>query len=431
MREMKNSGIDWIGEIPIDWDILPAKRFFRNVKRVAGKDADNFERLALTLNGVIKRSKTDNEGLQPEQFESYQILKENEMVFKLIDLENVKTSRVGLSSYTGLVSPAYIVLTNENKDNRFYYYWFISMYYNEVFNHLGGSGVRSALNAKDLLNIPIPNINGAERKKISDFLDEKCAKIDAVIEKQKQVIEKLKEYKLSVITEAVTKGLDPTVPMKDSGVEWIGEMPSRWCLVPFKYVLNERNEKNIPIKTDERLSLSIDKGITLYAEKTTNLDRFKDDVSLYKLAHKGDFVLNSMNMIVGAVGISNYFGCVSPAYYVYYDCEDDHITAKFCDYLFKSKSMRKVLYSLGKGIMAIDRGDGRVNTCRLKVSRDDLRSLKIPVPPIIEQRKIVEKLRKIEIKIDSAIKIRENTIEKLTEYKKSLIYEVVTGKREV
>lgn len=124
MREMKDSGVEWIGEIPKDWEIVQTKRFFRNIKRVVGSDVDNYERLALTMNGVIKRSKEDSEGLQPEKFEVYQILRKNELVFKLIDLENVKTSRVGLSSYTGLVSPAYIVLTNELEDNRYYYYWF-------------------------------------------------------------------------------------------------------------------------------------------------------------------------------------------------------------------------------------------------------------------------------------------------------------------
>ena len=229
----------------------------------------------------------------------------------------------------------------------------------------------------------------------------------------------------------VTKGLDPNVEMKDSGVEWIGKIPKHWCYLAFRNVLFERTEKNDPICTNERLSLSIDKGVTLYAEKTTNLDRFKDDVSQYKLAYEGDLVLNSMNMIVGAVGVSNYFGCVSPAYYTYYDNKADHITSRYCDYLFRCKTMRKVLFSLGKGIMSIDRGDDRINTCRLKVSRTDLRALKIPVPPEAEQRKIVNFLNQKEITINKTISDRQIAIEKLQEYKKSLIYEVVTGKREV
>ena len=203
MREMKDSGVEWIGEIPKDWEIVPTKRFFRNIKRVVGSDVDNYERLALTMNGVIKRSKEDSEGLQPEKFEGYQILRKNELVFKLIDLENVKTSRVGLSSYTGLVSPAYIVLTNELEDNRYYYYWFKFLYYNEVFNHLGGNGVRSALNAKDLSIIPIVSIPAYMQNCIANYLDEKCRKINAIIAKQKEIIEKLKAYKMSFINEDV------------------------------------------------------------------------------------------------------------------------------------------------------------------------------------------------------------------------------------
>lgn len=111
MKQMKDSGIEWIGQIPEEWNIWPTKRFFRHTKMLAGEQVDSYERLALTMNGVIKRSKDDLEGLQPEKFDTYQVLRENELVFKLIDLANVKTSRVGLSTYTGIVSPAYIILT--------------------------------------------------------------------------------------------------------------------------------------------------------------------------------------------------------------------------------------------------------------------------------------------------------------------------------
>jgi len=151
---MKDSGVAWIGEIPDDWKLAPFKRSFSFVKRVVGKKANEYDRLALTMNGVVRRSKDDAEGLQPEQFETYQILQKNELVFKLIDLENVKTSRVGLSPYTGLVSPAYIIFSNQNEDNRFSYYWFMFLYYNNVFNHLGGAGVRSSLGPKDVGSLP-------------------------------------------------------------------------------------------------------------------------------------------------------------------------------------------------------------------------------------------------------------------------------------
>lgn len=423
---MKNSGVEWIGEIPVEWSVLPTKRFFRNVKRVAGKDADNYERLALTLNGVIKRSKTDNEGLQPEQFESYQILKENEMVFKLIDLENVKTSRVGLSSYTGLVSPAYIVLTNDNTDNRFYYYWFISMYYNEVFNRLGGAGVRSALNAKDLLNIPAPNLNESERKSIADFLDEKCAKIDAVIEKQKQVIEKLKEYKLSIITEAVTKGLDPTVPMKDSGVKWIGEIPCDAEVVSvskiFKIVLGKMLSTKA-VEDNETLEKYFCAANVHF--DTIDYDNLKQmwfsdyEKNIYKVK-KGDLLV-----VEGGAGAGG-------ANVVSLDVEDCYIQNSIMivrplSYI-RSKWLYYYLYSLVKRNYI----DYVCNKATIPhFTKDKLSKTKIVVFSENETEIILKELDETVFKVDETITQKQSIIDKLTEYKKSLIYEVVTGKKEV
>ncbi len=277
--------------------------------------------------------------------------------------------------------------------------------------------------------IPFPPID--EQTRIAAFLDTECARIDAVIEQTRTSIEEYKKLKQSVITEAVTKGIRPGRKMKDSGVEWIGEMPEDWALIPFRHVLKERTEKNIPVKSTERLSLSIDLGVTLYSEKTTNLDRFKDDFEQYKIAHIGDLVMNSMNMIVGATGVSSYYGCVSPAYYTFYDDTSDHVTAKYCEYIFRSKTMLRVLFSLGKGIYAIVRGDDRVNTCRLKVAREDLRRIEIPLPSVEEQREVVQYLKEITQEIDGLIQQKEQIISELESYKKSLIFEYVTGKKEV
>jgi len=213
---------------------------------------------------------------------------------------------------------------------------------------------------------------------------------------------------------------------KDSGVEWLGEIPEHWEVESFKNILTERNEKNDPIRSTERLSLSIDKGVTLYSEKTTNLDRFKDDFTQYKLAYKGDLVLNSMNMIVGAVGTSDYFGCVSPVYYTYHGGLNNPDTSKFYEYLFKCKTVQGVLYSLGRGLMAIDRGEGKYNTLRLKVSRNDLRSLRLPFPNLSEQTAIVNFLDNKTAKIDKAIVQKQKLIELLKERKQILIQNAVT-----
>ena len=158
MRNMRDSDVEWIGLIPEEWSLIRFKDKWSNKKEIAGDKAEQYERLALTLNGVIKRPKDDSEGLQPKAFDGYQVLRENDFVFKMIDLQNISTSRVGLSPYTGLVSPAYIRFTPKvnNQYSKFAYYFLMSMYYNCVYNNLGGNGVRSALNSTDMGNFNIP-----------------------------------------------------------------------------------------------------------------------------------------------------------------------------------------------------------------------------------------------------------------------------------
>ena len=417
MRKMKDSGIEWIGQIPDDWNILPTKRFFRHTKTLAGEQVDSYERLALTMNGVIKRSKDDSEGLQPEKFDTYQVLHENELVFKLIDLANVKTSRVGLSLYNGIVSPAYIVLTNDSKDNRFFYYCFISMYYNEIFNNLGDNGVRSSLNAQDLLNVPMVNIPNDLQIRIADFLDDKCGKIDRYIEKQQQIIDKLKEYKQAVITEAVTKGLDPDVPMKDSGIEWIGMIPEHWKVMRIKNLLKERNERSED-GIEEPLSMSQKLGLI----PTKFMDTIPNIASSFigaKLAYINDLVFNKLKAHLGVFSVSCYDGLVSPDYAVYYSTGLANL--KYLEYTFKTPQCICEFRKKSSGI-----ADGLT---RLYTS--GLFSIYVPFPCIMEQNSIAKHLETRCSEIDSAISKQTSIIEKLTEYKKSLIYEAVTGKMEV
>lgn len=431
MRKMKDSGIEWIGEIPEEWKINTASQLFVQVKN---KNTDLRENNLLSLSyGNIKRKNINTvEGLLPESFDGYNIIEKDDIVLRLTDLQNDHTSlRVGLSNERGIITSAYLTIRNRSQSLPKYLYYYLHSFDIAKGFYGMGAGVRQGLNWAGVKSLKILTPLQTEQTRIADYLDRKCAEIDTVIEKTRSSIEEYKKLKQSVITEAVTKGVRGNRPMRDSGIEWIGEIPEEWNLVPFRHVLSERNEKNVPVKTKERLSLSIDLGVTLYAEKTTNLDRFKDDFEQYKLAHQGDLVMNSMNMIVGATGVSEYFGCVSPVYYTFYDETEDHITTKFCEYIFRSKTMLRVLYSLGKGIYAIVRGDDRVNTCRLKVAKEDLKSLVIPIPSTNEQREIVTYLQGKCSEIDELISKKEQLITEMEDYKKSLIYEVVTGKREI
>ena len=416
-REMKHSGTDWIGEIPVQWELAPTKRVFRGKKRIVGDEADNYERLALTLNGVVKRNKDDNEGLQPEQFNGYQILEKNELVFKLIDLQNIRTSRVGLSPYTGIVSPAYIILSNSETDNRFYYYWFMDMYNRCIFNQMGDDGVRSALNIKDVLEIPLPLIAESTRIKIASFLDKKCAEIDEMIALQEKIVEELKAYKQSVITEAVTKGLNPNAPMKDSGIEWIGEIPEHWTTIRIKYLLGERKERSVHGE-EEPLSMSQKYGLI----PTKEMDVIPNMASSFegaKIVYVNDLVFNNLKAHLGVFATSNHFGLVSPDYAVYYGL--GRALMPFMEFMFKTpqyiSEFRKTATGVGSGLT------------RLYTS--DLFSMSFPLPGVEEQAEIVKFLEEKRSQIDNLISIKLSKIDSLKEYKKSIIYEYVTGKKEV
>ena len=417
-REMKYSGTDWIGEIPVQWELAPTKRVFRGKKRIVGDEADNYERLALTLNGVVKRTKDDNEGLQPEQFNNYQILEKNELVFKLIDLQNIRTSRVGLSPYTGIVSPAYIILSNSETDNRFYYYWFMDMYNRCIFNQMGDDGVRSALNIKDVLEIPLPLISESTRIKIASFLDKKCSEIDEMIAMQEKIVEELKAYKQSVITEAVTKGLNPDVPMKDSGIEWIGGIPEHWKVDLLSLLFEEHKQKNTGLLCKNLLSLSYGKIVRKNIDSVGGL--LPQSYDGYNIVDKGDIVFRLTDLQNDKkslrTGLVRERGIVTSAYVTLRSRKP--VLSAYYQYLFHSYDVMKVFYGMGDGV-------------RQGMNYGDLRKMLIVTPPHSEQNEIVEFLDTKCTEIDNLISIKLSKIDSLKEYKKSIIYEYVTGKKEV
>ena len=201
----KESGIEWAPRIPESWNVKKAKYNFKNHKYIPGAKSAEYDRLALTLNGVIHRSKDDADGLQPKDFLTYQLLRKGELVFKLIDLQNISTSRVGLAHDIGLVSPAYIILhATGDVLPEFAEKYFLMLWHREIFNALGDNGVRSNLNSTDLLSIPICYPSVSEQKRIVDFLDSKCDEIDAIIAQRQEQLAVLADYKKSIIYEYVT-----------------------------------------------------------------------------------------------------------------------------------------------------------------------------------------------------------------------------------
>ena len=212
---------------------------------------------------------------------------------------------------------------------------------------------------------------------------------------------------------------------KDSGIDWIGEVSTEWDVQPLRSIFEFRNEKNDPVQTENILSLSIAHGVTPYSEEGRGGNKRKDDLTAYKLAHPGDIVLNSMNVIVGAVGLSNYFGAISPVYYALKP-KPHRANVNFYSYVFQNQSFLSGLLRYGKGIMMKLSGTGKLNTIRMKISTSDLKQVRFPVPDLDTQNRIVKFLDEKTAEIDAAIEKKRRLIDLLNEQKAILINRAVT-----
>jgi len=212
---------------------------------------------------------------------------------------------------------------------------------------------------------------------------------------------------------------------KDSGIDWIGEVSTEWDVQPLRSIFEFRNEKNDPVQTENILSLSIAHGVTPYSEEGRGGNKRKDDLTAYKLAHPRDIVLNSMNVIVGAVGLSNYFGAISPVYYALKP-KPHRANVNFYSYVFQNQSFLSGLLRYGKGIMMKLSGTGKLNTIRMKISTSDLKQVRFPVPDLDTQNRIVKFLDEKTAEIDAAIEKKRRLIDLLNEQKAILINRAVT-----
>lgn len=418
MRMMKDSGIEWVGKIPEDWRFERGKNYFTNVKYIPGVRANQYERLSLTLQGVVPRSKDDADGLQPKDFATYQLLRSGELVFKLIDLQNVSTSRVGLAHDTGLVSPAYIILHGSSDiSTEFMQYFYLMMWHREIFNALGDNGVRSNLGSTDLLNIRIPVPALSEQCRIADFLDDKCAEIDELTADIEKQIETLEEYKKSIITEAVTKGLDKNVEMKDSGIEWICMVPLHWRVEKIKYHLKRHEPKNPG--NQQVLSVYREYGVIPKDSRDDNHNVTSEDTSKYKYVRPGNLAINKMKAWQGSMGVSEYEGIVSPAYFIYHFM-DDELIPRYLHYLFRGcykDEFRRI--------------SGGIREGQWDLSPEAFENTMLLLPPIQEQIAIIKHIDERLKEIESNVSNMQEQLIILENYKKSIIYEYVTGKKEV
>lgn len=417
MREMKDSGIAWVGEIPKEWGIWRNKYIFRITKDIVLPNKD-YQLLSLTTTGIKEKDENDNGGKVPESYDGYQIVKKHDLVMCLFDLD-CSAVFSGLSQYNGMISPAYKVLkVKEGIANEKYYgYWFNYVSSKRYYKQYSKS-LRYTLNSDEFNRLfsLVPSLE--EQQKIAEFLDGECEKIDGLTRDIQAEIETLEQYKHSVITEAVTHGLDKSAPMKDSGAGWMPFIPAHWRADKFKFHLRQRSIKN---QIDKQvLSLYREYGIVPKDSRDDNHNVTSEDVSDYRYVRVGDFVVNKMKAWQGSVAVSDYEGIVSPAYFVY-EFSDDLINKRYFHYLMRNRTYTTEFRRLSGGIR-----EGQWD-----LPAEALNNTLILVPPHSEQEAIAEYLDKKCAEIERTIADKKKQIETLEAYKKSVIYEYVTGKKEV
>ena len=430
--DMKDSGIEWIGKIPTHWKVGKVKSAFSSTKTIAGNNVDSYQRLALTLNGVIKRSKADDTGLQPEKFETYQILRSNELVFKLIDLQNVSTSRVGRSSYDGIVSPAYIVLHEKSEHSTKYAeYFFLTMWMHQIFNQLGADGVRSNIGTSALLNLPFIIVPYEEQTIIASYLDTQCNKINEIIQEAKASIEEYKFWKASIIYEAVTGGLDPDVEMKDSGVEWIGEVPKSWNITKIRNFVSIRSGitlgKQYPAETQliprHYLRVANVKAEYLDLNDVATIMVTKEEAEKYALS-PGELLMTEGGdrdkLGRGTIWNGEIPECLHQNHVFAVRVNEKYMLTEYLGYLTVSP-VGRVYFDI----------TAKKTTNLASTNSTTILQFTVPVPSLEEQRKIVEMLNQKCASINEIIDEKQKLIDDLESYKKSLIFEVVTGKKRV
>jgi type I restriction enzyme S subunit len=415
----KDSGVSWLGIVPEKWKVIPAKRRHRVFKSINKRNqCDNV--LSLTLRGVVNNNVENPEGLVPRDYASYQVFEKDDLVFKLIDLENFKTSRVGIVHERGIMSPAYIRLSiSSNHYPKYAYYYFYDLYLNAVYNNLG-EGVRSTLGPTDLLEIAVVEPSFEEQVAIANFLDRKLVQINEAIAIKEKQITLLKERKQIIIQKAVTQGLDPNVPMKDSGVEWIGQVPEHWNVRRAKYLFNEINERS-NAGNEELLSVSHMTGVSPRSEKTNVYMFMAEDYTGSKLCRKNDLVMNIMWAWMGALGVSGQTGIVSPSYGVYRQKYKNTFNPIYLEYLLKTTKYIEYYNKVSTGL----------HSSRLRFYGHMFFAMDIGFPDYDEQNSIVRYLEEQTSRIDQAVAVQDSQIEKLKEYKTTLINNAVTGKIKV
>jgi type I restriction enzyme, S subunit len=409
----KESREDWIGEIPSHWDVVKLKHLFVEKKATANP---SLPAGSISYGKVVTK---DDEKIPVSTKASYQEVLKGEFLINPLNLNyDLVSLRIGLSYIDVVVSPGYIVLKTIADVNKEYYRYLLHRY-DVAYMKLLGSGVRQTINfnhiSSSLLLLPPKN----EQTRIAEFLDKKTIQIEHAIAQKERQIELLKERRQILINSAVTHGLDPNGKLKNSGIQWIGEIPEHWETKKAKFLF--KKEERYVGKQDEIVTCFRDGQVTLRKNRKTEgfTNALKEHG--YQGVRKGDLVIHNMDAFAGAIGVSDSDGKSTPVYSICTPIDKELTNCYYYAFFLREMARRGFIESLAKGIRERST-DFRFN---------DFSILFLPVPPIIEQNMIVVYIEKITFKIANMVTCKVKEIEKLKEYKATLINAAVTGKIKV
>ena len=410
MRATKDSGFEWIGIIPSEWGLSRIGQVYR-LRNTKVSDTD-YPPLSVTNRGIVPQLDT---AAKTNAHDDRKLVKKGDFA---INSRSDRRGSCGISDYDGSVSLINTILAPLNEMNPGYYDWlFHTVQFGDEFYKFGHGIVDDLWTTgwQEMKKITIPTPPLSEQKRIADFLDAKCAEIDALTADIQTQIDTLEQHKRSVITETVTKGLDPNAEMKDSGVQWIGNMPAHWNVIRGKYILHYMQK---PVREDDGVITCFRDGeVTLRSNRREDGFTMSDKEIGYQGIDVGDLVVHGMDGFAGSIGISDSRGKASPVLNVL----DTDQCKRYIMYYLRSMAYSDVFLALATGI--------RVRSCDLRWNK--LAELSYPVPPLNEQNAIVKHIDSVLSKADAVIADKKAQLATLDEYKKSLIFEYVTGKKEV
>ena len=423
MREMKDSGVEWIGEIPKNSSLIPLKYLSSIIRGGSPRPIASF--LTDEINGYnwikIGDTKKDSKYITKTKFKiKLSGLNSTRLVKKgsLLLTNSMSFGEPYILKIDGCIHDGWVSLFDfRNVVQEYLYYCLLSKVCRVQFERLTDGGVVQNLNIDKIASVKVVLFDLTEQKQIANFLDSKCSEIDATAEDIQKEIALLEDYKKSVIIEAVTKGLNPDAEMKDSGIAWIGEIPKDWKVDKIKYHL-KRNEPKNPGNAIV-LSVYRDYGVIPKDSRDDNHNVTSEDTSKYKYVKKGQLVINKMKAWQGSLAVSDYNGIVSPAYFIY-DFTDEEYNHKYFHYLVRSCYKEE-----------FKRISGGIREGQWDLSPEGFSNTLVLLPSIEEQNEILDYILQKEMEIDAIIADKKRQLDILADYKKSLIYEYVTGKKEV